>query len=266
LRLIFGKSIALFAEHSDLVAVIGLKRLDKRHIKQHLCGIKMFVMKKLVSLFIFFSIAALVSGQKVFMAESVSKSAKWAKLPYEKAIKKAIKGDPKAMVQVFEVFSVLEGKDIDRHARTCLEIMQILGDSVCSKVIFLKTEPKLKAFLLTALPRGQGLVEIEELKQPLYRQFPVTWATMNGDFDPYQQMHCASCRSESQVANEGQKTKESIKPKPVEDDEIDKKLIRNQATKPIVVPPDVEELIDQIIKKQESTLDSPPPGGGGGKL
>jgi hypothetical protein len=239
------------------------------------------------SLFLCFGTLS-VEAQKVFTSPEVEATAKWAKVPYKKTVKKATKGDRKAIADLVVLFGALEKKESIMHGRTCLELMNHLGDSVFSKSLFLDIDRKYWPVLMQYLPSGQAQVSEQRLRvQPLDHLFPVSYGVMQGDLDKYQTMHCSTCggkeadkkaklhendpkrknnyelapglaqpedskehTEKDKSSSEAKQTDGKIDPDQKKE-EIDPILLKHapkKSDRPI--PKDVEEKIDAIIKAQ----------------
>ncbi len=191
-------------------------------------------------------------SQKVFTAPSVEKSAEWANTPYKKTVKKAIKGDREALKKLITLYSVVEGRDYVLHSRTLLEVMSLLGDSVIAYALFVDIDKQYFPVLKKYLPAGQQLLENQALKlTALNTAFPVSWALLEGNTKPYELQHCTRCKTQ---ALKGKEEDTDAVPKNAErqfsDDEVDPKLIKFRPDSSMQLPPDVEKIIDDNIKKQ----------------
>jgi hypothetical protein len=219
-------------------------------------------------LFLFLFTAQLALGQKkIFVAPTVEKSAEWIKIPYQKTIKKAAKGNREALANLVAVYGAIEGKDLALHSRTVLEVMHKVGDSVFSKSVFLDIDRKYWPILKKHLPSGQPLLQQTVwTTTPLSTDFPVTWAMIAGDLEPYQNMHCGTCaksKIDAPKTHTNKETEEKAKKKnkaepsdaaiPAQtQDTIDPKLLKPKSDKPLPpVPPEVDKMIEDILKKQQ---------------
>ncbi len=148
--------------------------------------LKHFLLAILASCFLLQSINAQTDNQEqdISVFESVLTIAEWAKFPYKDNLLAAKMGDFKATLKLLEFSGTVEGVAELEHSVTLLELLASGGDVIFAAAVN-QAKPKLKSVLLQRLQLAQGRTLNENLREPIAKWAPITWAVLNGKaFEP----------------------------------------------------------------------------------
>jgi hypothetical protein len=124
------------------------------------------------------STAAFVDAGGVSVAESLLHFADLMGFKYMETLEKSKQGDRKAIQQFMDFHGTADGVDGLNHAVASLELIPVTGDE--NMAYSLKyAKPKLKKLLIERLTLAQGRTTKENLREPLAKMFPMTWAALN---------------------------------------------------------------------------------------
>jgi hypothetical protein len=124
------------------------------------------------------SVVALSAQKKVYISENVLKVAAQAEFDYKDMVKKAAKKDGDALQKLFEFGRIVDGKEVNEHALTCLELIPLATDEVYANAVATRNV-KLKTALRRWITQAQESTTNEELKKPLSEWAPYTWEALN---------------------------------------------------------------------------------------
>ncbi|MFN0037626.1 MAG: hypothetical protein ACKVUS_21395 [Saprospiraceae bacterium] len=122
---------------------------------------------------------SLMQNYEVETFQGVLKMADLIGFKYNDVLAKAKTGDIDAIWQLLDFHRIVDGKDAQNHAVTCLEIIPLAGDMPFAAAV-LQCSPKLKAAVLERTVLAQSRTKKGFLRQSMANWAPFTWASLNG--------------------------------------------------------------------------------------
>lgn len=117
--------------------------------------------------------------QDITVFESVLATAEWANFKYQDQLLAAKMGDYKATLKLLEFSGTVDGVAELEHSVTLLELLASGSDATFGIAVKI-AKPKLKSVLLQRLQLAQGRTKNENLREPMEKWAPITWAALNG--------------------------------------------------------------------------------------